>query len=429
MKSPSLSQQVRAKSVLHHAWSVIYANGIRSESANTRSEVADFASDARRELDRIERKLREGKFIFPPAFGIAIKKKAGNKKRPIVKSPIPSRIVQRAILDVIQKLPEIKNKLAQHHNFGGIEGVGVPSAIEEAYKASLSHAYFIRSDIKSFFDKIPRDLALGKITCITKEPDFDTLLKKATDTELSNLKQLGRDGELFPLQKIGVAQGSCLSPLLCNLLLEDFDLLMNQRNVICVRYIDDFILFAKNKEYAFKALNSGRAFLKAMDLDCYDPVSETRKAEHGLCRDGFAFLGCDVRPNQIRPSAKNRKILLSRLSGLFNDSISMVGTPVEAIHKKKTYADTLISAGNSVRGWGNTYSFCTDDRLMDAIDLQIDEELRRFNKSFKQAIANQSAQDRRRLLGLFLLADCKRDPGFRKLVNAGRDIRDVSLAY
>jgi retron-type reverse transcriptase len=413
----SLCQQVRTKSVLQHAWSVIYANGIRSESANTRSEVADFASDAHREVDRIERKLRGGTFVFPPAVGIAIKKKTGNKKRPIVKSPIPSRIVQRAILDVIQRLPEIKTKLGQHHNFGGIEGVGVPEAIEEAYKASLSHAYFIRSDIKSFFDKIPRDLALEKITSITKEPDFDKLLKKATDTELSNLKQLGRDGELFPLQKIGVAQGSCLSPLLCNLLLEDFDRLMNQRGIICVRYIDDFIIFAKNKEYAFKALSSGRAVLKAMDLDCYDPVSETRKAEHGLCRDGFAFLGCDVHPGRIRPSAKSRKNLLFTLSGLFNESISIVGTPVEAIHKKKTYADTLLSAGNIVRGWGNTYSFCTDDRLMDAVDLQIDEKFRHFNKIFKQAIANTSVQDRRRVLGLFLLADCKKDLAFRKLVD------------
>jgi RNA-directed DNA polymerase len=164
----SLYQQVRTKRVLQHAWSVIYSNGIRSESAITRSEVADFASDAHSELDRIERKLREGTFIFPPAIGIAIKKKTGNKKRPIVKSPIPSRIVQRAILDVIQKLPEIKSKFAQHHNFGGIEGVGVPQAIEEAYKASLSHGYFIRSDIKSFLDKIPRDRAWAKASWLSR---------------------------------------------------------------------------------------------------------------------------------------------------------------------------------------------------------------------------------------------------------------------
>jgi hypothetical protein len=77
--------------------------------------------------------------------------------------------------------------------------------------------------------------------------------------------------------------------------------------------------------------------------------------------------------NYIEPSVKSRKNLLSRLSGLFYDSIRMVGTPVEAKHKKKTYADTLISAGNIVRGWGNTCSFCTDDRLMDAVDLQMDE--------------------------------------------------------
>jgi len=383
---------------------------------DTRGEVAEFAAEAYRNLDRIGRGLRAGSFKFPPALGIAVKKKTGAKKRPIVKSPIPSRIVQRAILDVVQQLPGIEAKLSRRFNFGGVEGLGVPEAIREAYKASITLPYYIRSDIKSFFDSIPRDLALKKITQVTNEPQFDQLLKEATDTELANLVQLGRDGDLFPLQEIGVAQGSCLSPLLCNLLLEDFDSLMNAKGIICIRYIDDFILFAKNEKYAFKALGAGRANLKRMNLDLYDPLEAHDKAEHGYCRNGFEFLGCEVRPGQIRPSAKSRKRLIAKLSDVFADSVGMVKRPKQAALERKAYTDTLNAAGNIIRGWGNTYSFCTDDRLMADVDRHIDTLLTAYNERFRRAISRTTSVDKRRLLGLFLVSDCNKDVGFRELV-------------
>ena len=45
---------------------------------------------------------------------------------------------------------------------------------------------------------------------------------------------------------------------------------------------------------------------------------------------------------------------------------------------KGTYAGAISTASNIVRGWGNTYSFCNDDRLMRNIDMQIDRRLASF---------------------------------------------------
>jgi len=190
-------------------------------------------------------------------------------------APIPNRIIQRAILDIIQTIPAIKQKLSSGRNFGGIAEAGVPKAIREAYIASRNSGHFIRTDIKSFFDKIPRETAVSKVTRETGDETFNEMVRLATTTELDNLVTLGRDGELFPLEDIGVAQGSALSPLLCNLLLEEFDQQMNGRQIVCIRYIDDFILFAPNKAKAFAAFAGAQWHLQGLskELDCYSSIT------------------------------------------------------------------------------------------------------------------------------------------------------------
>ena len=201
-------KQLSKAETIWRAWYVVMNNGRTSRSAQTRADIAAFAADAPKHIQRIAWQLQRGKYVFAPGHGVAIPKKNKTDKRPIVMAPIANRIVQRAILDVVQSVPAIKEKLQSGRNFGGIEGTGVPKAVKEAYTAARSSRYFIRTDIKAFFDNVPRELAISKITSEILDAEFNALLKHATTTELSNLAQLGRDGELFPLEDIGVAQGS-----------------------------------------------------------------------------------------------------------------------------------------------------------------------------------------------------------------------------
>jgi retron-type reverse transcriptase len=404
---------------LRSAWQAIYQNGISSRSSKIRSEIEQFSLSSEKNLRRIADQLREKRFVFSLGYGVAVKKKNNpSKKRPIVISPIPNRIVQRALLDVVQEIPSLRTKLDSRFNFGGIAETGVPQAIIKAYKTALEKPYFIRTDICAFFDNIPRSQALEIITSASKDDDFNTLLTQATTTELSNLVTLGRDKELFPLEGKGVAQGSCLSPVLCNLLLDDFDKKMNARGIVCIRYIDDFILFAPNESKAFKAFASTSAFLGKLSLSVYDPRHSPDKAEHGVSHKGFEFLGCSVRPDRIRPSDKSIKRLRDRVNEVFDKVIKKSGSPLRCINEKTTYKDALNEVSSTIRGWGNTYSFCTDDHLMINLDRYISEKIFDFNQRYKQKIRLFSPEDKRRLLGVFLLQDCKKDESMRASVRA-----------
>ena len=74
-----------------------------------------------------------------------------------MKSPIQTRVVQRAILEVLQSAPALEPYYKNPTSFGGIKGkgLGVPGAVKTVNEAVEAGAkYYIRSDIDSFFTKI-----------------------------------------------------------------------------------------------------------------------------------------------------------------------------------------------------------------------------------------------------------------------------------
>jgi RNA-directed DNA polymerase len=159
-EATSLYKQLRTRRHLKRAWQVIRANATsKKASRSTRALAQRFSDTEDRGLERISEQLRTKTFVFPPARGIAIKKDGKSTKRPLVVFDIESRIVQRALLDVVKEIPAIRATLHSGFNFGGVDGddAGVEAAVMKAKAATTAYSYFIRSDIKAFFDSVTRD--------------------------------------------------------------------------------------------------------------------------------------------------------------------------------------------------------------------------------------------------------------------------------
>ena len=257
MKS-KLARQVRKKRVIEEAWRAIKRNARTSKSQDTKIEIDSFEADLSTNIDRLIRQLREKKFDFPPARGVKIPKGKKDKSnfRPLVVTNVESRIVQRAIHEVLLSVPTIQKFVHTPHSFGGVKKqkeddmAAVPAAIKavlEAIGAGAKHV--IRSDITKFFTCIPKSKVTAIISDAVADAEFVDLFKRAIAVELENMAQLREHARAFPIEDIGVAQGNSLSPLLGNLFLYDFDLELNGRpDVRCIRYIDDFIILGPNKE-------------------------------------------------------------------------------------------------------------------------------------------------------------------------------------
>jgi RNA-directed DNA polymerase len=404
-----LYDKARDRARLWSAWEVVNRNAKRSKATNTREEAKLFQQNLRLNIERIARALQKGTFKFKPQRAVAIPK-AGGKKRPLIVAPIDNRIVQRALLDTLQEIPSIRAKLASGLNFGGVDEKGVPDAIKKVAVHAESHPYFIRTDISGFFQNVRRQEALNALLDGIAEEPFRELVTNAATTELDAATKHLADTGIFPLQEEGVQQGSCLSPLLCNVLLHPFDLQMNARNVVTVRYIDDFILLAKSEHAARKAFDSAKRWLAARGLGCYDPFNpaDSKKAEHGSLRQGSTFLGCDVSMLVTRPSKENIQDLKDTISASLEHSIVSMKNPSKAQADGTTFAETLIWVSDTVRGWANTFGFCTDERRFADIDRDINEKLSDYESRFIYLRSKMNPADARRVIGVFPMCDRKR---------------------
>ncbi len=411
----SLYDKVRKSRSLCNAWRIVHGNGITSKSDATRKQIKEFDQDSSRHLNRIGRQLRGRKFQFLPSEGILQQKPGKSSKRPIVKSPIENRIVQRAILDVLQSHAPLSPYFNVQTSLGGIKDRGVSDALRAVYDTIQAGAkYFLRSDIEAFFTKIPKPAILSIIGGTTSDSDFLDLFKNAITIEPSNMEQLGADKNAFPIHDIGVAQGSCLSPLLGNILLNEFDIEMNKGDITCIRYIDDFIILAPSLRAINSAFRKASRLLHKHGLKAYNPKNDHDKAESGKTTKMFSFLGCEIKPGLIRPNRKSQNRLLKNIDELFNESTALMSDPHRLIRQHRTVTETLNDVSNIMKGWGNQYSFCNDPALMRRIDARVDKKIAAYLCHYAEAKSyfdrREQPYNRRRLLGVHLLIDSKNSP-------------------
>lgn len=387
-----------------------------SQSTETRQQIGEFDENSLGLLNRIQKQLRENRFHFAAQTGLPIEKKKGSgKHRPVILAPIMNRVVQRALLDVLQdEVPAVKQVLETKTSIGGIPKRGTRHAFELVVDAITGGArWFASSDISGFFTKIPRDKIIDFIFRNTNDAEFTRLFSRAVETTLANEKELGEHRDLFPIGDRGVAQGSPLSPLMGNILLRDFDIALNGRGIMCVRYIDDFIILGPSQGSVVKAMKSAAAILADFGMEVYDPIRHPEKAGFGPVTKGFDFLGCRINPGQVAPSPEVRSRLMEKISRVLSDGKKAViaagrfDSPPEML---QCQVQTLIRIDGILKGWGHAFSFCNTPQVFVALDDKVDIAIMDFMQMCHSLGQGKTPKQRRRILGVHLLADTPLTP-------------------
>jgi retron-type reverse transcriptase len=405
--------EVRKTAVLTKAWRKVRANGFASACHQTRDEIRVFDAEAHRHIRRIASDLQKERFVFDPQFGV-LQTRAGKKPRPIVVATVKNRIVQRAILDVLQTTDEIRRVLATSTSFGGIPGRGRQEALAATYEATQTgKTVFLRSDIRDFFTGIQRERIHEFVCGFVKDQRFLRLLRSATETELINIAQLRKEVNYFPIHEIGVAQGCALSPLIGNILLYEFDLALNGRGICCLRYIDDFLLLGPDRRSVLAAFDNARRLLHKLGLEAYDPREASNKAILGNVRDGFDFLGCNVRPGVVQPSRAARANLRLRIQDIVDAARRSMNTIVRG-GRGSGLVQALAELDNVIEGWAHAHSFCNSPGLVADLDTWIGEQLAELDSAYHSRRRLAPVEVGRRLLGVQLLGDVPTDPIVRR---------------
>ncbi|MCK1434152.1 reverse transcriptase domain-containing protein [Bradyrhizobium sp. 15] len=382
-------------------------------------------------LEQIGKRLRSGTFRFDGEQGITIPKGKGKGLRPVVMAPISNRIVRRAILEVLQGygsdnsrkswqgVRAVRQIMETRTSVGGIKDRGVPhglSLVDEAVRSGKT--WFVRSDIKNFFTRIPLLQVNKFIVAAVADREFAHIFQSALATNLTNRAELEerKHFKLFPDEDVGVAQGSALSALAANIALRSFDERMNDRGIVCVRYIDDFIMLGASRAKVGAAYTAAREHLAGLGMDVYDhadhPARRAGKFDEGNIYDGTDVLGYRVSGSSRQPSAAAMQAFRKKCDVIVEQAKKQMRLAAsgQAPSNGQGYHQAMVMLHKTVRGWSQAFRHTTANQVFQSLDREIDrriEDLRAFALTLTQGATPQS---RRRVMGIQLLGETPSHP-------------------
>ena len=215
-------------------------------------KLSDLKLYLQENWENLKSKLAIGKYQPKAILGIEIPKSSGGKRLLGVPT-VFDRMIQQAIHQVLQPIfePEFSD-----FSYGFRPRRNAGQAILQA-QAFINEGYqdIIDIDLKSFFDIVNHDYLMTLLYRKVKDPILLKLILKylRSPIEISGKLQKRRQG---------VPQGSPLSPLLSNIILNELDKELELRGLRFVRYADDFSIFVRSKLAAVRVKESVRRFIE-----------------------------------------------------------------------------------------------------------------------------------------------------------------------
>ena len=145
-------------------------------------------------------------------------------------------------------------------------------------------------DLRSFFDEIPHDLILKLIRGKIADERLVTLVARALKAGVMV------EGKLEKTTK-GCPQGSPVSPMLSNIVLNELDHELEKRGHRYCRWADDFLILLKSERAAMRVMDG---IVKYLEEELHLPVN-TEKSEVARIKD-VTFLGFQILRGKIRVS-------------------------------------------------------------------------------------------------------------------------------
>ena len=249
-------------------------------------------------------------YTFSALRGVSVPKKDPTKFRMICVPTIQDRVVQRALLRVIESKAS-RLRIANDVSFGFVKDTpGTKRGTAAARAAAIRHRqakpWVFKADISAFFDRIRRQDLIASFRKSFQLRSLTPLVEAAIACEVDasdpRIRRVLDDNGIKRGE--GLRQGMPLSPILSNFLLRDFDQAFTAARYDLVRYADDLIVLASTREEcaAIEALT--RSELSKLGLGLSEQKTETREPVEPV-----EFLGMEL---GLRPGTSTYCLTVSK---------------------------------------------------------------------------------------------------------------------
>lgn len=223
----SLCKQVYSDDTLTEAWRKVRTG---TEMAGADGVTVNlFQARLFANLKALQTDLRKGRYAPQPVKRLSIPKTDGSR-RPLGILTVRYRIVQRAVLLVVEPLFE-----ACSHGYR--KGRSVQTALAQLYQfINQGYGWIVDFDIAACFETINTNRLCTFVNEHLKNSELRRLIRAWLDMEAAAVTRCGLRRKR---QTVGILQGSVLSPLFANIYLDRFDKALLKRGMKLVRYANE----------------------------------------------------------------------------------------------------------------------------------------------------------------------------------------------
>lgn len=245
---------------LHMAWQRVRQNkGCAGCDGIT---IDDYPWWAKTHWADTKRGLEKGYYIPKPVKRIEIPKSNGTKRLLGIPS-VNDRVIQQAIT---QRLQNIIDPTFSEHSYGFRPHRSTHQAIMAVQQQiKEKRLYAVDIDLSKFFDQVDHDILMHRLAKRIDDKQVLSLIGKYLRAGVSI------NGKVEPTT-CGVPQGSPLSPLLANVMLDDLDRFLEEKDYHFARYADDFVISVFCPKIGQRIMEEVITFLKTLKL----PINEEK---------------------------------------------------------------------------------------------------------------------------------------------------------
>jgi RNA-directed DNA polymerase len=306
--------------------------------------VHDLPGYLKQHWPAIREQLLSGTYTPQPVRRVEIPKPDGGVRKLGIPTVL-DRFIQQAVMQVLQSRWD---RTFSPHSYGFRPGRSAHQAVQQAQRyIGEGYRFVVDLDLEKFFDRVNHDRLMAKIAERISDKRLLKLIRSFLEAGVME------DGLVSPVDE-GTPQGGPLSPLLSNIVLDEFDRELERRKLRFARYADDSNIYVRSRRAGERVMKSVMRFI-ATKLQLKVNEQKSAVAEPWERKFlGFSFTRGKTAKRRIAPKAVIR----------FKERVRELTRRTRGVSRERM----AVELARYLRGWIGYFGNCETPSVLHSLE-------------------------------------------------------------